>query len=102
MCCGYERLHHADGKTGPRSGTSVNARVSRAGAGLSSSTRLGCEASALGLALDRMAWGDVVDTIAGDDTIFHGSEGRDGAAAASAGAQEADSGTGTVETELVI
>jgi transcriptional regulator of arginine metabolism len=28
------------------------------------------EASAVGLALDRMAWGDVVGTIAGDDTIF--------------------------------
>jgi transcriptional regulator of arginine metabolism len=28
------------------------------------------EASAVGLALDRLAWGDVVGTIAGDDTIF--------------------------------
>lgn len=28
------------------------------------------EASAVGLALDRMAWGDVVGTIAGDDTVF--------------------------------
>jgi transcriptional regulator of arginine metabolism len=28
------------------------------------------EASAVGLALDRMAWGDIVGTIAGDDTIF--------------------------------
>ena len=28
------------------------------------------EASAVGLALDHMAWGDVVGTIAGDDTIF--------------------------------
>ena len=28
------------------------------------------EASAVGLALDRLAWGEVVGTIAGDDTIF--------------------------------
>lgn len=28
------------------------------------------EASAVSLALDRLAWGDVVGTIAGDDTIF--------------------------------
>lgn len=28
------------------------------------------EASAVGLALDRLAWGDVLGTIAGDDTIF--------------------------------
>jgi transcriptional regulator of arginine metabolism len=28
------------------------------------------EASAVGLALDRLAWGDVIGTIAGDDTIF--------------------------------
>jgi len=28
------------------------------------------EASAVGLALDRLAWADIVGTIAGDDTIF--------------------------------
>ena len=28
------------------------------------------EASAVGLALDRLAWGDILGTLAGDDTIF--------------------------------
>ena len=36
------------------------------------------EASAVGLALDRLAWSDIIGTIAGDDTIFIAV--RDGAA----------------------
>jgi transcriptional regulator of arginine metabolism len=34
------------------------------------------EASRVGAALDRLAWGEIVGTIAGDDTIFLATQGR--------------------------